>query len=110
MSEEKTPRADATPDVSDEETATETTAASTASVELAQRVSEMSPDQLKTLLEESRIVIRPGGEVVIENLTADLLDVAYELDPDNPGIQCRVDATDGPDETEDETADEEEGR
>lgn len=63
-------------------------------VSLADSVESMSDEALLQLLEESRIVIRPGGQVVIENLTAGLLDVAYTLDPDNPGVQCRVDARD----------------
>lgn len=68
------------------------TRASDGAVEAAQDLESMSDDQLKQLLEESRIIIKSGGEVVIENLTPSLLDVAYTLDPDNPGIQCRVDA------------------
>lgn len=59
---------------------------------LAESMENMDPEQIQQLLEESRIVIKPGGEVVIENLTTDMLGVAYELDPENPGIQCRVDA------------------
>jgi hypothetical protein len=33
-------------------------------------------------LEESRIIIRPDGEVVIENLSEALAEVALSLDPD----------------------------
>jgi hypothetical protein len=42
--------------------------------------------------EETRIVIRPDGEVVIENLSALLAEVAEELDPDGE-IACRVELT-----------------
>lgn len=70
-------------------------------VEAANNLENLSQEELQELLQESRIVIKPGGQVVIENLTADLLEVAYELDPDNPGIQCRVPGEDGaPDEAE----------
>lgn len=70
-------------------------------VELANSLESLDDDALRKLLEESRIVIRPGGEVIIENLTAGLLDVAYTLDPENPGIQCRVEATGTDDDSED---------
>lgn len=79
-------------------------APSDAAVDVANSVESLSDDQLKTLLEQSRIVIRPGGEVVIENLTADLLDVAYELDPENPGVTCDAPELEGAgDATETET-------
>ena len=39
--------------------------------------------------EESRIVIRPDGEVVIENLSELLAEVAVELDPDTD-LACRI--------------------
>lgn len=38
----------------------------------------------------SRIIIEPSGRVIIENLTADLLDVATALNPDDLSLQCRV--------------------
>ena len=41
--------------------------------------------------EESRIVIRPDGEVVIENLSESLAEVALELDPDAEAMACRID-------------------
>ena len=40
-------------------------------------------------LEDSRIVIRPDGEVVIENLSELLAEVASELDPET-GLICRI--------------------
>jgi hypothetical protein len=54
----------------------------------------LSDDQLLKMLEESRIVIKKGGEVIIENLTPGLLEVALELNPDQPSIVCRVDGAD----------------
>ena len=44
---------------------------------------ELQPEQ------ESRIFIRPDGEVVIENLSAALAEVALELDPESE-IACRL--------------------
>ena len=58
--------------------------------EAADNLETMTDAELTQFLQESRIVIRPGGEVVIENLTPDLLVIADELDPDNPGVQCRL--------------------
>ena len=46
---------------------------------------------LDQLMLESRIVIKPGGQVIIENLTPDMLELAYALNPDDPGIHCRLD-------------------
>lgn len=40
--------------------------------------------------EESRIVIRPGGEVVFENLSELLAEVALELDPETRELVCRL--------------------
>lgn len=37
----------------------------------------------------SRIVIRKDGEVVIENLSMDLMELALLLDPDTP-VACEV--------------------
>ena len=70
------------------------TKGSDAAVEQANNLGSMSDEELLGMLEESRIVIRPGGEVVIENMTLDLLEVAFELDPDNPGVSCRIDGSD----------------
>jgi hypothetical protein len=47
------------------------------------------PARSKLPIEESRIVIRPDGEVVIENLSERLVDVALELDPD-ADLACDV--------------------
>lgn len=63
-------------------------------------IESMSDEQLLKMLEESRIVIKKGGEVIIENLTPGLLEVAFELDPDNEGIQCRLEATRDTEETQ----------
>lgn len=41
-----------------------------------------APAPVRVPLEESRIVIRPDGEVVIENLSEALAEVALSLDPD----------------------------
>lgn len=46
---------------------------------------ESPPDLPK---EESRIIIRPNGEVVIENLSELLAEVAAELDPDDLELVC----------------------
>lgn len=40
--------------------------------------------------EESRIVIRPDGEVVIENLSELLAEVALTLDPEDADLTCRL--------------------
>ena len=40
--------------------------------------------------EETRIIIRPDGEVVIENLSELLAEVAVELDPE-VGLTCAPD-------------------
>lgn len=47
------------------------------------------PTRPKLPIEESRIVIRPDGQVVIENLSERLVDVALELDPD-ADLACDV--------------------
>ncbi|MCA9561847.1 MAG: hypothetical protein KC561_00090 [Myxococcales bacterium] len=41
-------------------------------------------------VEESRIVVRPNGEVVIENLSELLLEVAEELDPEMQELLCML--------------------
>jgi hypothetical protein len=50
-------------------------------------------------VEESRIVIRPNGEVVIENLSEALAEVAIELDPEGD-LACRLDLPE-PDQADD---------
>ena len=37
----------------------------------------------------SRILIKPGGEVVIENLSMDLMELVEMLDPDSP-VVCQI--------------------
>jgi hypothetical protein len=37
----------------------------------------------------SRIVIKPGGEVLIENLSMDLMELALMLDPEAP-VACNI--------------------
>ena len=44
--------------------------------------------------EESRIIIRPNGEVVIENLSELLAEVAAELDPDDLELVCLLEEPD----------------
>lgn len=39
--------------------------------------------------EQSRIIIKPGGEVIIENLSMSLLELAELLDPDAK-LSCRL--------------------
>jgi hypothetical protein len=68
-------------------------AAAASAVDAAEGLESMSDDQLMKMLEESRIIIKKGGEVIIENLTPGLLEVAFELNPDQPSIQCRVEAS-----------------
>lgn len=41
--------------------------------------------------EESRIVIRSDGTVVIENLTETLAEVAVALNPEDIDLSCRLD-------------------
>ena len=69
--------------------------------EAADDLESLSDDQLLKMLEESRIVIKKGGEVIIENLTPGLLEVALELNPDQPSIQCRVGSADDADDADD---------
>ena len=55
--------------------------------EVVQSPASATPEEQP--LEESRIIIRPGGEVVIENLSERLVEVALELDPESD-LTCRL--------------------
>jgi hypothetical protein len=41
-------------------------------------------------LEESRIIIRADGEVVIENLTVTLADAIEAMEPETTEVSCRL--------------------
>jgi hypothetical protein len=58
-----------------------------------ERASEpaQGPDDMR-----SRIIIKPGGEVIIENLSLDLMELAMALDPDS-GVACELPQTGGED-------------
>ncbi|MBN1945073.1 MAG: hypothetical protein JW797_05320 [Bradymonadales bacterium] len=56
-------------------------------------------------LEESRIIIRPDGEIVIEHLSELLAEVALQLDPDSESLQCRLDLGRGEKEDEEREKD-----
>lgn len=58
----------------------------------------------ETPSEESRIVIRPDGQVVIENLSALLAEVATSLDPDAE-LACRLELDEPRSNTDDEHPD-----
>lgn len=45
----------------------------------------------------TRIVIKPDGEVLIENLSMDLIELAELLDPDSP-VACDVPSDDDEDD------------
>ena len=51
-------------------------------------------------LEESRIIIRPDGEVVIENLSATLADAVEAMDPETLEVSCRLNRSQASVETE----------
>lgn len=53
-------------------------------------------------VEQTRIIIRPGGEVVIENLSEDMLELALELGADDDDLTCSIDDADSATEREDE--------
>lgn len=60
----------------------------------------------KTLpAEQTRIIIRPGGEVVIENLSEEMLELALELGADDESLTCRLDPTDSATDKESEEVD-----
>ena len=48
---------------------------------------EQGPDDMR-----SRIIIKPGGEVIIENLSLDLMELAMALDPSS-GVACELPQT-----------------
>jgi hypothetical protein len=49
----------------------------------------------------SRIVIKPDGEVLIENLSMDLIELAEMLDPDSP-VACALPGEDDEDDEDDD--------
>lgn len=51
-----------------------------------------APDESR--IEESRIIIRPNGHVVIENLSELLAEVAVELNPDDLELVCLLEESD----------------
>jgi len=53
--------------------------------------SSHSSDETEFPEEESRIVIRNDGTVVIENLTETLAEVAVALNPEDADLSCRLD-------------------
>jgi len=57
---------------------------------------------IELVLDGSRIIIEPNGRVIIENLTADLLDVAAALNPDDLSLQCRIAVLHGEDGADEE--------
>ncbi len=55
---------------------------------------DTTEEDLAALLDACRIVIRPNGEVVFENLSPAMLDVALALNPEAPSLHCRLDTID----------------
>ena len=66
------------------------------------RSPDADPGEEPLPAEQTRIVIRPGGEVVIENLSEEMLELALQLGADPESLVCRLDPTDSATDEESE--------